>query len=124
MKKSNKVFLIMLVVITFVLHGCESSKSNTIKELTARSNDKYIVHVFNKSYSESLAQEVTLMWNSNKSMLTKIEGFQFYDDFQKRNKKIINELGIKEFPTFLVFDDKKVILQTQKLDDILNLVNQ
>lgn len=52
-----------------------------------------------------------------------MKGIQLYDVEREDNQLRAKRIGVKEFPTILIADDQKVVLETQDIKELKSFFN-
>jgi hypothetical protein len=114
----RKYFVVLILFGTcLLLAGCNPSKDEVVQNLLPTKEWKYALHVF---YYQEDVMKIGDELNRFQNSLPDVQkgGFQvqLWEYNQERNKQWADALGVKKFPTYLIFNKDGVVLQTQDIE--------
>lgn len=119
MKKTNFLILILLTLTI----GCASSAKDKYPEyFFSDSDDTYLVNLFYDGDTE-LDMELLGYMNSGDGILKVMKGIQLYNVDRRYNQSRAKRIGVKKYPTILIADNKKVVMETQDIKELKTFFN-
>ncbi|MFD1956793.1 hypothetical protein ACFSL6_22100 [Paenibacillus thailandensis] len=119
-----KLIQIVILSVFIVTIGCSNtSKQDVLDYLSADSSERYRIHLF---YDDTTKLDHKLLeyWNSKQELLQLVQGIQLFDVQMKKNKEMATLLGINDFPSFIIMNDKEVVLATKDLAELESFFNK
>jgi GTP-binding protein EngB required for normal cell division len=129
LKKKISFFILTVVLAITCVTGCSSSrKDDAINELLSKESNTYAGYLFWNSDSDVkvLNEELLNIVNSERVMqslrFSKMDIISMND--KNQNMNYVKLFDIQNSPTLLIFDTKKLVLQTNNLKDLYNLADK
>lgn len=106
---------IILLLFSIFLVGCSGSGIEDF--LSPNKNSFNIAFLYEEEIPNEDFYKIT-DFSSNYGELVKKVSISTNQDLKKNHKKLIKELKIETFPTFIIFNNKKDVLHTDKFEEI------
>lgn len=109
--------LICCIALIFLVSCTSQDKKSTMDNLVSNSENTYTIHLFYEDNTE-LDNEILLYWNSQQKLRKIIQGIQLYDVSRDNNNQIAKALEIKDFPVFIVMNNKEIVLKSDQMTEV------
>lgn len=114
---------LILILLTFII-GCTSlSKDKYPQYFFSDSDDTYLVNLFYDGDTE-LDMELLSYMNSSDEILKVMKGIQLYNVDREDNQLRAKRIEVKKYPTILIADNKKVVMETQNIQELKTFFNK
>ncbi|MGG1659340.1 hypothetical protein [Brevibacillus sp. NRS-1366] len=111
----KRVLLFSVIILFLVACGERNGEKNElIQGILSDEQGKYFVHVYVKRETNINTQQIEEMVDARYEGKTKKLTFAYVDDYRKD----ANILGINTYPTYVVLDDKGIVLQTSDEEEL------
>ena len=120
----KKAKFLILILLTLTIGCAISGKKDKYPEyFYSDSNDTYLVNLF---YDDDTNWDMELLsyMNSSDELLKVMKGIQLYNVEREDNQLRAKRIGVNEFPTILITDDKKVVMETQDIKELKTFFNK
>jgi hypothetical protein len=118
--KKHLLLLFFAVTLLLTVNGCSSGKRDVIDEFKADAG-QYSLVVFANENVDNVVKDVNTEIISKYPNVFQPKGV--FDTNKKENKQKADVLGISEYPTYIVIDTEKVVMQTTDIDKVLEMAN-
>ncbi|WP_339148456.1 MULTISPECIES: hypothetical protein [unclassified Sutcliffiella] len=121
MKKNIAIILSLI----FILIGCSSGEERVVSKLKSEVEGKYSIVIFDdKSISGEFQQRINNDLMDANKLWDKVPSLSYIivDENSSHDFDYKEVLSLSEFPEIFVFDNKGIVLRTNKVEDLEELL--